>query len=41
MRGLGCPRCLVIVANGNAPALALWQALGYERRDTSQLGKAL
>lgn len=41
LRGLGCPRCLVIVERGNDGALAFWTAQGYETRGTSQLGKSL
>jgi len=41
LRGLGCPRCLVIVEDGNREALAFWHARGYRRRETSQLGKPL
>ena len=41
LRELGCPRSLVIVEAENEAALAFWEALGYERRATHQLGKAL
>jgi ribosomal protein S18 acetylase RimI-like enzyme len=41
LRGLGCLRALVMVEAANAGALAFWETLGYERRDTHQLGKAL
>jgi ribosomal protein S18 acetylase RimI-like enzyme len=41
LRGLGCPRCLVIVERGNDTARAFWIAQGYEIRDTFQLGKSL
>jgi len=41
LRDLGCPRSLVIVEAANDDALGFWDALGYERRDTYQLGKTL
>lgn len=41
LRGLGCPRCLVIVENSNKAAFDFWRGLGYERRDTAQLGTSL
>jgi len=40
-RDLGCPRCLAIVEAANTDALRFWTALGYEPRDTYQLGKTL
>lgn len=41
MRDLGCPRVLVMVEAANEEALRFWTTLGYERRDTMQLGKPL
>jgi N-acetylglutamate synthase len=41
LRGLGCLRALVIVEASNDDAVGFWQALGYEIRDTHQMGKAL
>jgi ribosomal protein S18 acetylase RimI-like enzyme len=41
LRALGAPRVLVIVESSNASALEFWRALGYEIRETRQLGKAL
>ena len=41
LRALGCPRVSVVVEAANEDALAFWQARGYARRDTHQLGKAL
>jgi hypothetical protein len=41
LRGVGCPRALVIVEQGNDEGLAFWHAQGYEPRDTVQLGKRL
>ncbi|MEX1170961.1 MAG: GNAT family N-acetyltransferase [Chloroflexota bacterium] len=41
LRLLGCQRCLVIVEAANDDALRFWTTLGYDRRDTYQLGKTL
>lgn len=41
LRDLGCPRVLVMVEAENDEALRFWTTLGYERRDTVQLGKSL
>ena len=41
LRDLGCPRVLVMVEAANEAALRFWITLGYERRDTVQLGKSL
>lgn len=41
LRDFGCRRSLVIVEAANDDALRFWDALGYERRDTYQLGKTL
>lgn len=41
LRALGCPRVLVVVEAANRDALEFWTTLGYEPRDTYQLGKSL
>ena len=41
LRGLGCPRALVMVEADNDPGLDFWIARGYELRGTRQLGKPL
>jgi ribosomal protein S18 acetylase RimI-like enzyme len=41
LRDLGCPRVLVMVEAANEEALRFWTTLGYERRETVQLGKPL
>jgi ribosomal protein S18 acetylase RimI-like enzyme len=41
LRAIGCERVLAIVEAANTDALVFWTTLGYEPRDTYQLGKTL